>query len=456
MQHTFRFLAGLALAGLSFSAQAQTVGIGTTGDTNAALDISAGTGNNKGLLIPRMTQAQRLLVTTTTEGMLVYQTNGTQPGFWYYTNNAWVALPSGVASGAGWLRTGNSGTDPGPNPGVGDIVTPATNFIGTTDNKDLVLSTNNVERLRITTDGSLYSRSTYGLILNANDAPMITRGWDKFTSGSFNGLGRWGLFMRASQLTSGIPNDGGKSFGWVTWNANSTVASTLMTLTQSGNLGIGLNGDAASTRLSIIGTGTGNPNTTGAGQSGGHLARFRDNGNVGLDLGSSGSTTGLWLQSTNPTDLSTNYALRLNPNGGNVGVGTGTTAPNSTLSVGGTMSVATSLAIPGSPGGSNTSPTDLSTYRAGYLGLAPTAGNADFRLPDPTTCAGRIYYLRNNSGSQAAYLTLTNYAAGSKEIFAGSSSSPNASGYYTLPASGNGKTIIAISDGANWTIGQIN
>jgi hypothetical protein len=454
MQYTFCFLTGLALAGLTLSAQAQTVGVGTTGpDTNAALDISAGTGNNKGLLIPRMTQAQRTAVTTTTEGMLVYQTDGTQPGFWYFTTGAWVALPSGVASGTGWLRTGNSGTVPGPNPGVGAIVTPATNFIGTTDAKDLVLSTNNSERLRITTDGSLYSRSTFGLILNASDAPMITRGWDAFSSGAYNGLGRWGLFMRASQLTSGIPDNVGSSFGWVTWSVSSSVTSTLMTLNNNGNLGLGMGNTAATSRLGIVGTGTGNPNVTGATQSGGHIARFRDNGNVSLELGSSGSTTGNWLQSTNPTDLSINYPLRLNPNGGNVGIGTGTTAPNSTLSVGGTMSVAVTNGIAGSAG---TSPTALANTTASYLGLAPTAGNADYRLPDPTTCPGRIYYIRNNSGSQSAYLTLTNYTAGSREIFSGASSTPNTSGYYTLPASGNGKTIICISDGANWTIGQLN
>jgi hypothetical protein len=453
MQRTFRLLAGLVLAGFAFEGQAQTVGIGTTGDPNAALDISAGTGNNKGLLVPRLTEAQRTSVTTTSEGMLVYQTNGTQPGFWYFTNNTWVALPSGVASGAGWLRTGNTGTDPGANPGVGSTASPGTSFVGTTDNKDVVLRTNNVERLRITTDGSLYSRSTYGLILNASDAPMITRGWDAFTSGAYSGLGRWGLFMRASQLTSGIPDNVGSSFGWVTWNVNSSVTSTLMRLNNNGNLGIGLGNTAASSRLSIVGTGTANPNATGATQSAGHIARFRDNGDVSLDLGSSG---GMWLQSTNPTDLSTNYALRLNPNGGNVGIGTGTTAPSSTLSVGGTMSVAVSNSIAGSPGGSNTSPTDLGAHRAGYLGLAPTSGNADYRLPDPTTCPGRVYYLRNNSASQAAYLTLTNYTAGSREIFAGNSSSANASGYYTLPASGGGKTVIAISDGVNWTIGQLN
>lgn len=451
MQHSFRFLLGLSLGAFSFAAQAQSVGVGTTSpDANAALDISAGTGNNKGLLIPRMTQAQRTAVTTTSEGMLVYQTNGSQPGFWYFSGGVWVALPSGVASSSGWLRTGNSGTDAGTYTGVGASTNAGTSFVGTTDQQDLVFRTGNTERLRITTDGSLYSRSTFGVILNGRDAPLITRGWDTFQSGTYAGLGRWGLFMRASQLASGIPNEGGKSFGWVTWDTNSDVASTLMTLTRDGNLGLGLNGTAASTRLSITGTGTANPFASGPAQSAGHIARFRDNGNVALDLGSSGSG-GNWLQSTNPTDLSTNYALRLNPNGGNVGIGTGNTAPNSTLTVGGTMSIAVATGI---AGGASGNPTLLANSSASYIGLAPTNGAADYALPDPTTCPGRVYYIRNNSATQSASLTLTGYAAGSRQLFNGNGSTGFQ--FYTLSTNANGKTIICISDGVNWTIGQLN
>jgi hypothetical protein len=448
------WLTTLALASLACSAHAQSVGIGTSNpDSKAALDISAGTDNNKGLLIPRMTSAQRTAITTTTEGMLVYQTNDVQPGFWYFTNGAWVALPSGVASGAGWLRTGNTGTDPGPNPGVASTTSPGTSFIGTIDNKDLVLRTGNGERLRITTDGSLYSHSTYGLILNASDAPMLTRGWDSFQTGAYTGLGRWGLFMRASQLSFGIPNLGGKSFGWVTWDDNSSVNTTLMTLTQDGYLGIGLKGVAPTTRLSLTGGGApANPATANAMQSTGHLARFRDNGNVALDLGSSGATTGLWLQSTNPTDLSTNYPLRLNPNGGNVGIGPSTAAPTSTLTVGGTLSVAVSTAIAGGASGNGTL---LSGYNAIYLGLSPADGSSNnYLLPDPSTCPGRTYYIRNNSSSQSANLSTVGYTVGSRQLFSGSSTTGFQT--YSLNPTSNGKTIICLSDGANWTIGQLN
>ncbi|RZK24125.1 MAG: hypothetical protein EOO56_02620 [Hymenobacter sp.] len=417
-------LSTLVLTNLAGVAHAQSVGIGTSSpDSKAALDISAGTGNNKGLLIPRMTSAQRTAVTTTTEGMLVYQTDDTQPGFWYFTNGAWVALPSGVASGAGWLRTGNSGTDPGTNPGVTSTATPGTSFLGTTDGKDLVFRTSNAERLRITTDGSLYSHSSLGLVLDATDAPMLTKGWDAFKTGSYTGIGRWGMFMRPSHLTFGIPNMAGKTFDWVSWDDNSTINTTLMTLTQDGYLGLGVGTTIPTTRLSLAGAGTpANPATANAGQSTGHLARFRDSGSVTLDLGSSGSTTGMWLQSTNATDLSTNYPLRLNPNGGNVGVGAA--APKSTLEVNG--SVAGNYRSITTTGTTTLTATD---FVAVYVGTAA----ATFVLPSGLSAKGRLYTIKNATASQALTLTTTN-----SETIAGGTS-------VSIPA---GQSVQVITTGA--------
>ena len=105
MKHLSRFFLGLLLAGGTWSARAQSVGVGTpTPSPKAALEI-ASPANNSGLLIPRLTAAQRAAITSPPQGLMVYQTDGTadggtQTGFWYYAGSpaAWVFLnTSGVS-----------------------------------------------------------------------------------------------------------------------------------------------------------------------------------------------------------------------------------------------------------------------------------------------------------------------------------------------------------------------
>ena len=68
-----------------FTAHAQNnVGINTnTPDASAALDISSTT---QGVLVPRMTKAQRDIIATPATGLLVYQTDNT-PGFYFFNGN---------------------------------------------------------------------------------------------------------------------------------------------------------------------------------------------------------------------------------------------------------------------------------------------------------------------------------------------------------------------------------
>jgi len=56
-----------------------------TPDASAALDITSTTG---GLLMPRMTNAQRLAIETPAAGLMIYQTDGTA-GFYYYNGSSW-------------------------------------------------------------------------------------------------------------------------------------------------------------------------------------------------------------------------------------------------------------------------------------------------------------------------------------------------------------------------------
>ncbi len=61
-----------------------------------------------------------------------------------------------------------------------------------------------------------------GVALAGEDKPLITRGFDRFTSGSKNGLGRWGLFMEPHALVAGIPNMAGKWFVVGRYNQDGT------------------------------------------------------------------------------------------------------------------------------------------------------------------------------------------------------------------------------------------
>ena len=74
----------LLLLALPLAAQAQNVGIGTAiPHASAALEISSTTTPKKGLLIPRMSQAERDAIAAPATGLLIFQTDAT-PGFYFY------------------------------------------------------------------------------------------------------------------------------------------------------------------------------------------------------------------------------------------------------------------------------------------------------------------------------------------------------------------------------------
>ena len=132
--------------------RAQNVGINATGrlpHPSAGLDVNY---SNKGVLIPRVNLTNITDATTipvAANSLLVYNTNasitgGCGEGYYYWDNASgkWRCLLYSTGSSSGssfaWLTTGNAGTSP------------ATNFLGTTDNNDLVIKTNNTEIARFT------------------------------------------------------------------------------------------------------------------------------------------------------------------------------------------------------------------------------------------------------------------------------------------------------------------
>lgn len=104
-------------------------------------------------------------------------------------------------------------------------------------------------------------------------------------------------------------------------------------ISADGDTGVGTGSPAQ--RLHVHGPSAGLPATSGTVQNG--IARLSQGGGTGvLDFGFGGAAGFGWLQAGDSTNLATEFGLLLNPNGGNVGIGT--TAPTDTLSVNGTAS----------------------------------------------------------------------------------------------------------------------
>ena len=96
---------------ITLTISAQTgVGINTSSpDSSSALDISS---TNKGLLIPRMTEEQRIAInpSATAKGLMVYQIDEVE-GFYYYDGIVWTTLqgiagPQGPAGNIAALEAG--------------------------------------------------------------------------------------------------------------------------------------------------------------------------------------------------------------------------------------------------------------------------------------------------------------------------------------------------------------
>ncbi|HEY4800240.1 MAG TPA: hypothetical protein VII99_14260, partial [Bacteroidia bacterium] len=175
-------IAGAFLAVFLFLQQngwSQSVGINSTGslpNASSLLDVDAAPGNNKGILIPRLALTQTSLaapVTTPATSLLVYNTasvNDVTPGYYYWDGSKWVRMLDQA-----WMLTGNSGTTAG------------TNFLGTTDAKDLVFKTNATEWMRILSAGNIgMGTATPGAHLDVQDGLSGINSLN--VSKNFNGL----------------------------------------------------------------------------------------------------------------------------------------------------------------------------------------------------------------------------------------------------------------------------
>ncbi len=258
---TFRIIPFCAFIGCLFfmtPALSQNVGIGTNSpDASAQLHIES---TSKGLLIPRMSDAQMRGITTPAKGLLVF--NATDSSFYMRRDSGWVNLNSAIGIG-GWSVTGNAGTDT------------SKNFIGTTDNKGILFKVNN-KKAGFIEDTLLPSKgnTAIGLGTLASNTGTYNTAFgaaalNKNQSGQFNvAVGFWGL--KNNQL--GYQNTALGTYALADNNNghdNTAAGNSAMTLNTDGayNSSYGANTlvkNLTGNKNTAIGAFASNKNTTGS------------------------------------------------------------------------------------------------------------------------------------------------------------------------------------------------
>lgn len=143
----------ICLVGLlfpSFYAKAQSVSINTDGSTansSAMLDIKSAT---KGLLIPRVTKAQKFAIATPATGLLIYQTGPDSIGFYYYQNSRWNwVADNNKTDSSYWSLHGNYNTTPPSSANNVPINYTTDTYLGTFDPQDVSFVAGGNELLRL-------------------------------------------------------------------------------------------------------------------------------------------------------------------------------------------------------------------------------------------------------------------------------------------------------------------
>lgn len=177
-------------------------GIGTQSpNTSSLLDI---TSTAKGVLIPRMTKSQRDAIAAPATGLLIYQTNS-NAGFYYYAGNGW----SPVTPKPGWLLKGNSGIDA------------SANFLGTTDAQPIVIKTNNMEAMRIGSNGYVgIGTTTPSAKLEVSGDAVITGAINGIDVGMGGGANNANTAVGFQSLQSNTTGDDNSAFGNNALHAN--------------------------------------------------------------------------------------------------------------------------------------------------------------------------------------------------------------------------------------------
>ena len=225
---------------------------------SAVLELESTT---KGLLLPRMTTAQRDAISTPVVGLIFYNidTNAIEVNTGTPATPTWTAASGGGGGGgggAGWNLTGNAGASS------------TTNFIGTTDAQDLVLRTNNTEQVRVLTDGklgigtatpahklALAGTTVADRTISISTTPVVYLPTQGTATGQFDGSIAIGDGLRSLSNTTSIDGRNNTAVGIGALTANTTGNqntasgnnSLKATTTGTGNTASGYNALTANT-----------------------------------------------------------------------------------------------------------------------------------------------------------------------------------------------------------------
>ena len=180
-------------------------------------------------------------------------------------------------------------------------------FVDTVNNKVGITTASPDAGLHVNSNAYVNTDFRVGTSIVMNDTD------GQITAGSFVGNG------------SGLSNVNSDSGLWTGAGTGNVYLST-----STHKVGIGTS--EPPTKLTVFGSSGGAPPTTGGEGTSNGIFRIRDDYNVALDFGTLGfSPWSSWIQAQDATSMNTTYSLSLNPNGGNVGIGT--SIPSSRLTI---------------------------------------------------------------------------------------------------------------------------
>jgi hypothetical protein len=356
----------LCMSVFALSAYGQGIAINTTGasaDNSAMLDVQS---TDKGVLVPRMTQAQRTAIATPANGLLVYQTDGSSDdiGFWYYD----ASIPAWVKLGLGWKLTGNAGTVDG------------TNFLGTTDNVPMNFRANNQKSGRI---GLAGDASTFFGYQAGNS--------DNYSDNQNSAFGYQALFQ----------NSAGERNTAIGWNA-------LRNNTANQNTAVG----QAALRLNTAGT-----DNVAVGQS---ALASNTNGNQNTAVGQAALAGNL----TGNSNVAVGQSALVSNTSGNQNVAIGQAAMNQNTTGNNNIGIGQSALFKNAGGASNTAVGQTALYENtnGNQNTAVGASALYDNTGNDNTAIGQAAALRNTTGTNNTAIgqsALVNNKTGSNNVAVG-------------------------------------